>query len=80
MVKARTAAHARDTVAMEEAKEFSQLSLGEVIFSTREMIDKEDVLKLCDEDNDYTKSWSDQTKFDAFVTEDIYSEKEKIRK
>ena len=77
MVKARTADHARETVAMEEAKEFSQLSLREVIFSTRKMIDKKDVLKLCDEDNDYAKAWSDETKFDAFVTEDIYSEKKK---
>ena len=80
MVKAYCGDHAADTVVMEEAKEFSQLSLGEVIFSTRKMIDKEDVLNLCDEDNDYAKAWSDEMKFDAFVTEDIYSEKEKIRR
>ena len=79
MVKAQCAEHATDTVVMEEAKEFSQLSLGEVIVSTRKMLDKEDVLKLCDEDNAYTKTWSDETKFEAFVTEDIYSEKEKTR-
>ena len=79
MVKAQCVVHATDTVVMEEAKEFSQLSLGEVVVSTRKMIDKADVLKLCDEDNAYTKTWSDETKFEEFVTEDIYSEKEKTR-
>ena len=59
---------AEDTVTMEEMKEFSQLWLGETITSSRELT-KEQVLELCDEDNSYTKEWTDEQKMNAFVTE-----------
>jgi hypothetical protein len=60
---------ALDTVVMEEAKEFSQLSLGETIVSHR-VVSRDQVLKLCDEDNDYCHSWTDEAKLEAFVTYD----------
>lgn len=58
---------AEDTVTMEEMQEFSQRWLGETILSSRE-ISKEDIVPLCDKDNDYCKSWTDEQKFKAFVT------------
>lgn len=58
---------ATDTVIMEEAKEFSQESLGETIISSR-VIKEDEILKLCDEDNDYVKTWNDEHKFNTFVT------------
>ena len=60
---------ALDTVSCDEAKEFSQLSLGETIVSHR-VVSKDEVLKICDEDNDYCHSWTDEQKFDVFVTTD----------
>ena len=60
-------AWADDTVVMDEAKEFSQLSLGETLISSR-VVTKEEVLRLCDEDNDYCQSWTDEAKLEAFVT------------
>ena len=60
---------AMDTVAMDEAKEFSQLSLGETLISSR-VVTKEEVLRLCDEDNNYCQSWTDEEKLEAFVTTD----------
>ena len=60
---------ALDTVTMNEAKEFSQLALPEVISSHRVMTEEE-ALALCDEDNDYTKSWNDEQKLKAFFTKD----------
>ena len=58
---------ALDTVVMQEAKEFSQEHIGENIISHR-VVSKEEVLALCDIDNDYAKRWSDDYKFDTFVT------------
>jgi hypothetical protein len=58
---------ALDTVTMEEAKEFSQQHLGETIVSHR-VIDRDEVIRLCDEDNDYMQSKSDDDKFKIFVT------------
>ena len=58
---------AEDTVAMEEAKEFSQLHLGEQIVSTR-TINKEEYLRLFDEDNEYLSEWEDEQKF-KLITE-----------
>ena len=58
---------ALDTVVLEEAKEFSQKHLGETITSHR-IVTKEEALKLCDEDNDYCKNWSDEKKVEAFFT------------
>ena len=62
-------AWADDTVVMEEAKEFSQLSLGETIVSHR-VVSRDQVLRLCDDDNDYCGSWTDEEKLEAFVTYD----------
>jgi len=59
---------ASDTVTIEEMKEFSQLWLGETIFSTRE-ITKEEIIPLCDKENDYCQSWADEQKMKSFVTE-----------
>jgi hypothetical protein len=58
---------ALDTVALEEAKEFSQKHLGETITSHR-VVTKEEALQLCDEDNDYAKVWADEKKVEAFFT------------
>ena len=59
---------ALDTVTLEEAKEFSQEHLGETIVSHR-VVTKEEALALCDKDNAYCSSWTDQHKMDTFVTE-----------
>ena len=58
---------ALDTVTLEEAKEFSQKHLGETITSHR-VVTMEEALKLCDEDNDYCKTWNDEKKVEAFFT------------
>ena len=58
---------ALDTVAMSEAKEFSQEHLGETIVSHR-VVTKEDALALCDNDNAYAKVWNEELKVQAFFT------------
>jgi hypothetical protein len=58
---------AADTVTSEEMKEFSQMYLGETILSTRELA-KEEIVPLCDKENQYCQSWSDEKKLDVFVT------------
>lgn len=58
---------ALDTVTCQEAKEFSQLHLGETIVSHR-VITKDEALSICDVDNHYCKSWNDDQKLNAFVT------------
>lgn len=58
---------ALDTVTMEEAKEFSQLHVGETIMSHR-VIDRDEVLRMFDEDNTYAKDWSEDQKLNASVT------------
>jgi len=58
---------ALDTVTMEEAKEFSQQHIGETIVSSR-VISKEEALVLCDQDNDYAKSWPEEKKIEQFFT------------
>lgn len=63
------AEYALDTVSMEEAKEFSQKSLGEQITSHR-IVTEEEALALCREDNDYVHSWDDdQMKHSFFHSE-----------
>ena len=58
---------ALDTVACEEAKEFSQEWLGETILSHRE-ISEDDALALFKEDNKYASSWTnDQIKENGFT-------------
>ena len=63
---------AEDTVTMEDMKEFSQEWVGESILSSRE-IDRTEILRLCDEDNDYVnkgdRAWTDEQKIKTFVTE-----------
>ena len=59
---------ALDTVTMQEAKEFSQLHLGETIVSHR-VVDIDEVISTCDVDNDYLKNWTREQKIKAFVTE-----------
>lgn len=58
---------AEDTVVCEEMKEFSQKWLGETIIGSRE-IAKEDIIPFCDEDNDYSKNWTEEQKLNAFIT------------
>jgi hypothetical protein len=52
---------AEDTVVMEEMKEFSQKWLGETIIGSRE-VTRDEILKACDEDNNYLKSWTEEQK------------------
>ena len=59
--------YALDTVSMEDAKEFSQLYLGEHISSHR-VVSEEEAIKICDQDNDYLKSWTTEQKLNSFVT------------
>jgi len=58
---------ALDTVVSEQAKEFSQLNIGETIVSHR-VISEEEAFELCDEDNKYCGVWDKQAKIDAFFT------------
>lgn len=58
---------ALDTVTMNESEEFSQQHLGETIISHR-VVSKEEMLTLCDKDNDYAKAWDDEHKVKTFVT------------
>jgi hypothetical protein len=62
---------AEDTVTCEDMKEFSQKWLGEVITGSRE-VTQEEILKMCDVDNDYCKTWDDAKKLEVFVTEHGY--------
>ena len=66
---------ALDTVTCEEAKEFSQKWLGETIVSHR-IVDREEILKICDEDNDYCSSWTDDKKLEVFTTPWVEAEYE----
>jgi hypothetical protein len=58
---------ALDTVAMEDAKEFSQEHIGEQIVSHR-IVTREEALALCDKDNEYGKDWDEETKMKNFFT------------
>ena len=60
---------AMDDVTCEDAKEFSQLALPEVITSHR-VLTEEEAIALCDEDNDYTKSWDKEQKIKSFFTKE----------
>lgn len=60
---------ALDTVTLDEAKEFSQLHLGETIVSHR-VVTEEEALRICDEDNDYCKTWNDDHKINVFFTKE----------
>lgn len=52
---------AKDSVTMEEAEEFSQHWLGEII-SDATILDEKQMLELFDADNDYLKGWSKDQK------------------
>ena len=60
---------ALDDVTMQDAKEFSQLWVGETIMSHR-VVSQEEALALCDEDNDYCKTWNDEHKINVFFTKE----------
>jgi len=60
---------ALDTVVMNEAKEFSQEHLGETIVSHR-VVSVEEALSMCDRDNAYCSSWSDDKKINTFFTKE----------
>lgn len=64
---------ALDTVTCEEAKEFSQESLGELIVSHR-VIDEKEALEIWDNDNDYLKDWEPEQKLE-YVT--IWEDRQK---
>lgn len=72
IVKAKNAEHASDEVIMNldsdntDFKEFSQHHLDEVISYTKKMT-REEVIELCDQDNDYLKTWSDEQKLKSLT-------------
>lgn len=59
--------YALDTVATEEANEFSQEHLGETIVSHRVVSEKE-ALRVCDQDSPYLKDWSKDLKKEKLFT------------
>lgn len=63
VVEADNASDAKDEVTMNngDLHEFSQLHLDELITSARE-IDREEYLRLFDEDNDYLREWDEEHK------------------
>jgi hypothetical protein len=58
---------ALDTVTMNEAKEFSQVHLGETIVSHR-VVTVDEALKVFDTDNDYLQSWDEELKIKTAFT------------
>lgn len=60
---------ALDTVVCNEAKEFSQQHLGETIVSHR-VVSQEEALRICDEDNNYCMTWTDNAKMGTFFTKE----------
>jgi hypothetical protein len=61
--------YALDTVIMREAKEFSQKYLDEVIVSHR-VVNEDEILTMCDEDNEYCREWTDEKKICVFCTKE----------
>lgn len=64
--------YALDDVSSERCKEFSNVNLGEVVVSHR-VVGVDEVLKICDEDNAYVNTWSDEKKLKEFVTDSSYN-------
>ena len=60
---------ALDTVTLNEAQEFSQEHLGEVIVSHR-VVSFDEALEMCDKDNHYCKDWDNEHKISAFFTKE----------
>ena len=69
VIRCKEESHATDTVALEEAEEFSQSWLGEQISRVRE-ITQEEYLVLFDKDNEYLKTWNDEQKKELIHTVD----------
>ena len=61
--------YALGTVTLNEAKEFSQNHIGEQIVSHRVLTEPE-ALDICNVDNEYCYSWSDEQKINCFFTRD----------
>jgi hypothetical protein len=61
--------YALDTVTANEAKEFSQQHIGQIITSHRVISEKE-ALALATEDNQYGSSWTDKKKIEVFFTKE----------
>jgi len=64
VIEAENADHAKDEVTMNdngELREFSQMHVDENITSVRE-IDREEYLRLFNEDNDYLQEWDEDHK------------------
>jgi hypothetical protein len=61
--------YAMDDVTMEDAKEFSQLAIQEVITSHR-VLTEDEAITLCDIDNDYTSGWTKEQKIKSFFTKE----------
>lgn len=71
VVEQPNAEYAMDTVACDEAKEFSQEHLGEQIISAREVTEDE-IIEICDIDNKYLKNWTREQKLNTLVTKKDY--------
>ena len=61
--------YALDTVTMNEAKEFSQKALEEIILDHR-VVTESEALNECRKENNYVKSWTDLKLKEAFFTLD----------
>lgn len=55
-----------DNINFYELKEFSQKHIDERMMSSRE-ISLEEVVKICDEDNEYCSTWTEDQKIRTFV-------------
>jgi len=66
--------HALDEVVSREDDpefiEFSQIHLGNTIVSHREIVTKEEFLKIFDEDNEYLQTWNEEQKLSFINTID----------
>lgn len=56
---------ALNKVSANEAKEFSQLHIGEQVVSNR-VLTMEEAMQICRQDNDYVSSWDDEAVVDSF--------------
>ena len=68
VIEAESPEHAKDEVIMNDngdLREFSQMHIDENITSVRE-IDREEYLRLFNEDNDYLQDWDEEQKL-SFV-------------
>lgn len=65
--KGKPADWALDTVAMEQAHEFSQKHINESILSSKK-ITEEEMMSMHREDNSYLKGWDAKEVYKAFVT------------